>query len=318
MPQKNTRGFYSTSEHYKRVRAAWLKKENPTVYDAILAMRAEGNDGWFEADPQLFQKYKGDGFRFGKSADPLHEISHLIMKAGHTPFQEWFSKSFERGFSDKHLHSNYQADLIEKQIRQSAQDFYTYYPQDYIEKNRHKLVFQVRDIAISYAAGLYMRQKLDSYLSQNLDSESYEKQRGFFERYKDNDSIVFDKSKVYAMNERKFEELCHKMPADFLEISSQEWRSIVAIATGMSTAEETPYPQRLGSVEHMLDEIGLINTFPSQSRDGEEHRQNLKQQRFIRKTFGGSAQPEEPLNGWNRSKHSERIAMNKLNPPLSR
>lgn len=97
------------------------------------------------------------------------------------------------------------------------------------------------------------------------------------------------------------------MPASFLKISPQEWRSIVAVATSMCEASETPYPQRLYAVECILKQSGIMHAF-QETADQKKHREALKkEQKFDWKHMSEPATSGTPLNGWAGEKRMRRL-----------
>jgi len=297
-----TRDFYSTGDHYKRLWEQVAAIPNATVADAINVMREMANDGWFEADPNIDQTQKGKGFRYGEPAAPMHEMSYLIMRAGHTPFQECFSGAFQRGLEDAFAHPDDKIEHFNRFHKSFNESKASYYPTDFTKKNKagvsieDRSEYQPRDMAISYAAGIYMRYKFDSFVSLDVSERPYAEQLAFAKYYADHDEYLWDFDKM-NMPEEGYNRHYLAMPAEMLKLSPKEWRAIIAVATGMTHPDDTPYPQRLAPVyEIMTKELPLIGN----ARDtfGEsEHWQNLIQRREADKT-----PKHTPIHGWDGSK----------------
>ena len=81
------------------------------------------------------------------------------------------------------------------------------------------------------------------------------------------------------------------MPADFLKLSRKEWRSIIAVATGLYDAKDTPYPKRLQPIQDKLEAMGIAYDYGHDKKEG-KHAANISQERAKMENTGA------PHNGW--------------------
>ncbi len=247
----------------------------PTVRNLINTMRSQGNGDYFDTFKEL-KRRREESFGYNNLA---HELSHLIGHAGHTPQQELFVLYVLEGMKFGNLRGRHDDQFYEnmklKEIgwRHSAQD--------YQDKPVERL--PLRDRAVYFALGLYMRQKFEAYVKQGHIGGDRAMQEEFCSNYAKTDHAP-DMATFHRDFFDMYDVHIEDAPAELLDISREpqsawserlkrnragarstrdmhgrgEWDSIVAVATGLCEPEDTDYPGRLGLIKQQLVENHLF------------------------------------------------------------
>lgn len=288
MVEKNTPKFYSSKAHYD---ALWQRVdalENPTIADAARVMQEMGNVGWFDADPNAtYEKVREIEFEAGST---LHEAGHIMAYAGHTPYQEGFAGALMEGFGLAHSDDMQEAfdSLARTQgfYKRSGRNFY----RENFDKIADKITYQPRDTAINYAAGIYLYQKINALFNQPEDKQTYEARLAFSQDYAKHDIYDAAAPKTSA-EEREDKDQYDALPADLLKLSRKEWRAIIAVATGLHDAKDTPYPNRLQPIQEKLTAMDIRHDIGKDKKQG-KHAQGILKKRAEKEVKQG------PHGGW--------------------
>jgi hypothetical protein len=255
-------------DYYDRIKKTLTAIEKPTVQDGINAMCAQGNRDYYEHDwrgdgRRSYLKRRGIEDKF-PCIPPNHEIGHLLTRAGHTPQQEFFVLAFALGLDLGQNIERYELSG-ELDFKKYMDDWIQYYvglakPYQHVRRVPVDPPSKT-DWAIYFAAGLYMHAKVDDFKAAGLLHADYETQRAFCEDYAKRDSAP--KNSGILIGEA--EDITHA-PYALIELSKEEWRGIIAVATGLRTPEETPYPERLSAIKKVLDYTKLGQDLRGQPR----------------------------------------------------
>ena len=242
--------------------------KEPTVWDALKEMAGKGNAVFFDKWQHLEGRLRT--FPQGKSLPAVfHGATHLILKIAHTPEQEYLHVPFRAAFDPQSFSpdGHYSKDAV-KAVMDRDYEAYYLVVNDYFRNKRdpNNLPHPTRhEQAVIFAAGVYMRNKLA--LCQSLDLHSYQQLDEFAAAYArpESDAAVKPTSKPLPYSAP---DLIHKdLPYRVIGISPDEWHCIVAVATGLAAAADTPYPARMQEVSQAIHEAGLSYTFRQRIAD---------------------------------------------------
>ncbi|GEM_PF-5687378 len=279
---------YSTKAHYDHLWKLLSYIDKPTISDAAIVMCEMGNTGWWDADLHAVNK-KTRETTFEQGAI-LHEAGHIISYAGHTPFQEGMSGALMEGFGEAHSDDIQNSlEALERTLAFYQRSGKNFYRENY-EQIESKIAYQPRDIAINYAAGMYLYQKFNALFNQGEGKWGYDEQLKFSRNYDKHDEYDASAKKVSA-DEREDKDQYDALPPNLLKLSSKEWRAITAIATGLYDAKDTPYPNRLKPIQDKLEKMGIRQNFNEKYKDS-KHAANITKKRE------GLDLTEAPHGGW--------------------
>ena len=236
-------------KYYDLIDTTVSRKNNPTICDGVQAMGLQANGTYFKEFPYL----KPDGIQRKFLPTVVHDVFHLVTRLGHTPEQEQWITAFDIAYqSGVNLGNHSHARAL---IKELGKDYFLYdapYHHDPLKIVRPN----ARQAAVYYAAGLYFREKMDSFKISGLEKSSYEKRLEFAKDYRNskNDSDPVDSPIIHSNNENDFV----KHPYELVKLSHLEWSAITAVALGLKSPEETDYPKRLAPIKKALRSAGLF------------------------------------------------------------
>jgi len=278
---------YSTKDYYKEFWKELAAQSEPTINDAVALMREKGNAGWVEADPYMSnEKMKETHF---EDRPFFHEIMHIAAASGHTPFQEGFNGPMTVGFKSGYARdADYSANYFRNELKAFEHDKRGIYGDNY-EKIREKQSYQMRDAVIGFAAGMYLYQKASYFTRSDFHAKSYDEKLQEFETYSKDETFLYGGQCFMpsVIEEKGMGEL----PASFLQLSRKEWRSIIAVATGLYDAKDTPYPKRLQPIQELMKHSRIINHYKGAPTTG-SHAETILENRAEANIEG------QPLHGW--------------------
>lgn len=217
-----------------------------TVKDMREAMQRHGNLPYVMAYDYLDKDNAEVPF---EKIEKDHDDRHIFIRMPHTPESE--QRMVYADAAGKYIMGfGYDGQSFEQYVQSTAMvykeiDQYTYRPEE-----RHRLVMPLtRDKAIDFALSWYFKDKC--FLAHELyHTQTWEEMAEQVRNYANNDHVSRD-------NMGKWVEGGY--PYEMLLLSDKERESIIAVATGLKTPEETPYPNRMKRVYEALKEIGLLN-----------------------------------------------------------
>lgn len=270
-------------EYYNAIAAKMAAMRNPTVRDEIEAMCAQGNT--------LYVK-NWKGFKEG-SHEPqfkpnrhTHEIAHLCARIPHSMQGEVMGLAFEAGLAfglDLRQLSAEGLAIYAKGAKEGA-EIYTASDGPKYQKEEVKPLSK-RDWAIYTAAGMYLREKMDCFIREQMLRHSYQEQQEWCEKYTKRDQLPLHRAKqtlAFPDDFHLFDEenptmnACMKAPNALIHLSPKEWREIEAVALGMAEPEQTAYPNRLAAVKEALVHVGMFFDRPKfpEAHEAETIRKN--------------------------------------------
>lgn len=234
--------------YYERIETVLAGIENPTIAHAIKVMQQQGNREFIESLPYLKQNLIQE--QFEEVFPEYHEVTHLTAKIPHTPFGEELVFPLELALEKTPYHRvKYKMDDLFHQYTQTDHKRY----EDVNDATRRTI--NDRDKSIYYAAGLYLRQKIENYFAMGMQDLSYGEQLNFSREYSDflNDSPPMNEDVEIPYD--KFLDA----PYELITLSRGEWRAITAVATGMKRPQDTGYPERMEPIKEALVESKLFH-----------------------------------------------------------
>ncbi|GEM_PF-6670387 len=158
-----------------------------------------------------------------------------------------------------HSYSKHQS-YAASNIWQINQSYETIAKKSWLAKDAFKnfKTASARDTAIYFAAGQYLNQKITAYWDEDLENESYKTQRKFLKNYsKAEDSEIEPiTTPIRLLND----DMILNAPAELLQLSREEWRNIIAVATNLMepTSPDCKYPKRLTAIKDTLVKNDLL------------------------------------------------------------
>ena len=239
-------------EYYDAIDRKMAALPQPTVQDAIDAMLEQANGAYVK------HSWRGDGGRsyihrrvvedHFKPNDPKHEIPHLTCRRGHTPQQEQYVLPFTLG-----LWLGLDVEGLESRLDDGFDGMKNVNMHEYLRDANASQTVPVLpaskvDWTIQFAAGLYLRTKIDRFKQADMLQAPYAEQLAFCHAHADTDETP---APSYAEFYEADDIL--QAPYDLIKLSHEEWRSIIAVATGLREPKDTSYPQRLTAVQKTLE-----------------------------------------------------------------
>ncbi len=250
-----------TGRYYDEIDAEMAQLEAPTVRDAIEAMRRKGNRPFFEypwngKSLSLNAKQIEDPFR-GQPA-PIHEIAHIFGRVAHTPQQEQFGIPFDFGLLTGMGIVKVPFDQMQVYF-DAKEERIAYYKTMSKAYQAHAVdTASERNWAVNFAAGVYLREKIDCFRAKRAELGSYQQQRDFCKAYATRDHEPDQNPEFGYQGEDILD-----APYDLIKLTPAEWKSIEAVATNLMSPRDTPYPGRLTAVlEALLATCEYYNAKP--------------------------------------------------------
>lgn len=248
-------------DYYDAIERAAGELDQPTVNDVIEIMRKRGNTEYSKAFGTKHER------PFSRNVSQLHEVAHLSSRVGHALQQEESQYAFQSGLAcgpgiaiadDEHI-TELHRDMKETEYK------YVDIAEGWGEKKHDPSSKATR--AVNFAAGVYLRCKIDLFIQQRMMDKGYEEQKNFCDE--------FESSRIPLVRKphglREWNDIGH-CPYNLIKLSRDEWRAIEAVALGMVSPEQTFNPQRLGMVKEALTRTGLFYDRPASMAEREERR----------------------------------------------
>ncbi len=236
----------------------------PTVGDAIKVMLDQGNYPYIKNNWRAEEEGKRGYIhrkvlkKHFKPVQKKHDISHLSARIGHTPQQEQFVLPFMlglwMGLDIQGLNDNFDFPRSHG-FGPEVDSFFAYERtakmRDYlnsVQHNHHKVPVDPTsqtDWAIYFAAGLYLRTKIDRFKQAGMLDAPYDQQRAFCDAKPVTSAELYEAEDILDA------------PYALIKLSHKEWRAIIGIATGLREPAETPYPERMEALKETLDYVRL-------------------------------------------------------------
>ncbi len=290
-------------EYYDDIDAKMARTWRPTVKDAVAYMRQMGNKTYYE-----HWKYLGEEGRREKFDDTHigHEISHLAGRFAHTIQGEHFGVAFEAG-----LTYGISRSIQENASTQARRDIDVNVSRcfriaEQWQKGPAERAVK-RDEAVYFAAGLYLREKMEMFLQTGMLDRPYREQKKFCTDYAHRNHVPLRLTN--GKNGGEVMDMLASAPYDLIKLSREEWRAITAVATGLAEPRDTPYPDRLSAIKQALVHVGLFHDMkPVFEKAAENHETNIrsynaKLEEKNRTTHGESPQKLATIRGVDREMH---------------
>lgn len=237
--------------YYKAIDEAMRDLPTPTVDGAIRAMRQQGN--------RVYSRAFGTGmeWRFKDYGEQYHEIAHLAGRFGHTTQMETFLLAFEQGLargSGVSLCDATESTTLQDNFK-AAVDYYNSRTYSNVYKDGNADPSKTNQ-AINFAAGLYLRDRVDRYVAYGMMQKTYEQQAEFCAQDVKSDEIIPLRKPDYS-----WPDIAHA-PYALTQLSSDEWREIVGVATGLTQPEKTQHPARMTAIKEALVHTGMFHDRP--------------------------------------------------------
>ena len=258
-------GQLPNNEFYAEIDRKMDALAQPTVEDALNAMLDQGNLPYLKTnwrgENERSHLFRRRGLKKTFTRNPLeHDIPHITGRIGHTPQQEQYVLPMMLGLSCGLDIAGLNVAYDPPEFHDFGEEVKTYFDflkaslmRDFISSGlryQRKLpdAPSKADWAIYFAAGLYLRTKIDRFKQAGMLDVSYEEQRTFCNAHADTDEPLIP-SREWDYHA---DDILHA-PYALIKLSPREWQSIVAVATGLREPTDTPYPQRLTAVKETLE-----------------------------------------------------------------
>lgn len=238
----------------------------PTIRDAIAVMHAQGSRPYFRhhwngrAPSSLLYPHMEEA-QFGSAVAPGHELIHLAGRVGHTPQQEMLGLPFNLGFHYGVGVRHFTPARVLYDLNETKAETKAFYIETGLRYQREAPEpLSQRDWAVYFAAGLYLRERVEQFKAADLLKAPYRVQQQFCATYADSDAPV-----ISSTDERYNANDLLDAPYALATLSAKEWRAIEAVALGLVDPEterdpaRNPYPQRMAGIKQALVVSGMFH-----------------------------------------------------------
>lgn len=226
----------------------------------------------------------------------LHDIIHYSARNGLTLQHEMLAMETDKGAvygcRVTRMDQDQVKTFLEENDQRVAHEIYL------TKRDWHADVVPVssKQRAVSFALGMYMRQKMEAYKEAGMETKSYEEQKRFCEDYAENDQLVSEVTgnkiwpqwaydhmleaplalatlsgenpDLHAMRIKQKRSGLKTEQAESVKntlLARGERGAITAVALGLCEPEETAYPNRLGAIKKALVHLSFFHDLKNPS-----------------------------------------------------